>query len=106
MKNRKNFIKRNKLLIVFFVLFFIYISYTIYNQNLKFSELKKEEVFYENHMKNTSKKIEEVTEDLEKSQSLEAIEKIAREKLNMVKPNEIIYIIQDNDTDDDNSLDK
>ena len=95
MRKKTSFIRRNKFLIIFFILFSIYISYTIYNQNIKYNSLKEEEAFYQNKMKDLHKQIEEVNEEIEKSKSLEAIEKLAREKLNMVKPNEIIYIIQD-----------
>ncbi|BEP27902.1 FtsB family cell division protein [Helicovermis profundi] len=102
MNNRKKFIIRNKLIIIFFVLFTVYISYTLYNQNIKFDELKKEELFYDNNIKNSNKKIEEINEEIKQSESLDAIEKIAREKLNMVKPNEIIYIIQDSEKKEDN----
>lgn len=77
-----------KLIMVACIIYFII---TIYNQQKKLDE-------YKSNIAVVEKKIEEKTEykeslvDLkENASSLEYIEKIAREKLQMYKPNEKVY---------------
>ncbi len=96
-KSKKGFLKRNKIIIVFFFVFFLYVSYTIISNEAKYKELKVEEENYNKEIARLKEEIETLKIEIEKSQSHEIIEKIAREKLKMVKPNEIIYIIQDDD---------
>lgn len=105
-KSKKGFLRRNKIIIVFFIIFFIYIGYTIFSNETKYKELKAEENNYNKEIEALKEEIESLKIEIEKSQSHETIEKIAREKLKMVKPNEIIYIIQDNekDTDSENTF--
>lgn len=96
-KSKKGFLKRNKIIIVFFVIFFIYVGYTIVSNESKYKELKADEEKYNKEIAVLKEEIESLKIEIEKSQSHEMIEKIAREKLKMVKPNEIIYIIQENE---------
>lgn len=96
-KSKKGFLKRNKIIIVFFVIFFIYVGYTIVSNESKYKELKSDEEKYNKEIAVLKEEIESLKIEIEKSQSHEMIEKIAREKLKMVKPNEIIYIIQENE---------
>lgn len=69
----------------------------------KNKELEYEAEQYDKEIAALKEQIEGLKLEIEKSQSHEVIEKIAREKLKMVKPNEIIYIIQDNNTDVESS---
>lgn len=85
--NIKKLIK--KVLIIAFAIYFIV---TIYNQ-------QKTLIGYRNSIQNLEEEIneeEEYKQSLlslkENANSLEYIEKIAREKLNMYKPNEKVYI--------------
>jgi len=101
-KSKKGFLKRNKIIIVFFIIFFVYIGYTVISNESRYKELKTEEENYNEEITVLKEEIESLKIEIEKSQSHEIIEKIAREKLKMVKPNEIIYIIQDNEEEINN----
>ncbi len=95
MKKKKAVVKRNKYLILFLVVFLSYVGYSVVQTEIKIQELRaKETTLKEELMKLTEEK-ESLTQQLEESKSLESIERIAREKLKMVKTNEVIYIIQD-----------
>ena len=79
----------NKILIVAFV---IYVAVTIINQQKTLNA-------YQDNIASVEKEIEEATERKESlvslkenANSLEYIEKIAREKLNMYKPDEKVYM--------------
>ena len=88
-------VKRNKYLILFMVVFLSYIGYTVVKTEIKIQELKANEAILKEELNKLTEEKETLTKELENSKSLESIEKIAREKLKMVKPNEVIYIIQD-----------
>lgn len=97
MAKKRNFIRRNKLMMALFVLFSIYIGTTLVRQELKMHELQSEEKQVKNQMEALSGEIDIMKEDLKASQSLEFTEKMAREKLKMVKPDEIVYILKEPD---------
>lgn len=102
-KSKISFFRRNKIIIVFFIIFFSYVGYTLFMNEEKNKELEYEAEQYDKEIAALKEQIEGLKLEIEKSQSHEVIEKIAREKLKMVKPNEIIYIIQDNNTDVESS---
>lgn len=94
-KRRKgSFLKRNRIAIVFLGCLLIYSSITIVNQEIKLRDLRDEEKQLQKKVGELQNKVSEMEKKVEESTSLEFIEKIAREKLKMVKQNEIIYIIQ------------
>ena len=95
MKKKAVAVKRNKYLIIFMVVFLSYIGYTVVQTEIKIQELKANEVILKEELNKLTEEKDTLTRELEDSKSLESIEKIAREKLKMVKPNEVIYIIQD-----------
>ncbi len=97
MAKKRNFIRRNKLMMALFVLFSIYIGTTLVRQELKMHELQAEEKQVKTQMEALSGEIDIMKEDLKASQSLEFTEKMAREKLKMVKPDEIVYILKEPD---------
>lgn len=71
---------------------FIYIMAIFWNQNslMKDLETKKQEV--QTEVDNIKNEIKELEEEIKDSESLQFVEKVAREDLGMVKPREIIYI--------------
>lgn len=81
------------LLIKLFALFLIiYFFITIYNQQQEINSLK---VIYEDksfEYSEKQKELKKVEDELKNIDSKEFIEKQAREKLKMVKPNETVYI--------------
>ena len=92
-ENRKKSVSKNKLplatklLIVFLVLI---VSYSYGRGFMKLNSLNKELQALENELMELRIRNSQLLEDLEYISSEEAIEKIAREKLGLVKPNEII----------------
>lgn len=96
MKKKKGLVvKRNKYLIFVLVVFLAYIIYSIAQAEIKIQELRAREATLTEELNKLTEEKETLTKQLEDSKSLESIEKIAREKLKMVKPNEVIYIIQE-----------
>lgn len=93
--NKKHPLLRHKFLILFIIAFSIYFVITIINQEILLRELKVEEVRLNQEIEKLSEEKDKLERDLKESQSLDNIEKIARSKLKMVMPNEIIYVIQE-----------
>ncbi len=91
-KTKKRLRKKIKLIHILLPSLFIYVAIIYYNQNKMLEELqfKKEQNISEVNQLNDE--IEDLTDQIENSNSLEFIERIAREDLGMVKPREIIYI--------------
>lgn len=82
-------------MVVLSIVFAIYVSTALISQELQYRKLLQEEADYYMEIEALNEEIERLESRLESSQDPRAIEKIAREKLKMVKPNEIIYIIQE-----------
>lgn len=95
MKKKSVVVKRNKYLILFLVVFMGYIGYSVVQTEIKIQELKSREATLKEELIKLTEEKDTLTKQLEESKSLESIERIAREKLKMVKPNEVIYIIQE-----------
>lgn len=85
--------KKGFRLIHFIILFvFIYIIVVFWKQETLLNELeaKKQENLLE--VENLQKDIGNLKKEIQDSDSLKFVEKVAREELGMVKPREIIYI--------------
>lgn len=87
--------RRHKLIIIVFVVVSLYFSYNYFKQ-----EMKLQEILQANHEKKIEiqkidNRIEKLEKDLKDVKSNENIAKIAREKLKMIYPDEILYIIED-----------
>lgn len=95
MKKRSVAVKRNKFLILFLIVFLGYIGYSVVQTEIKIQELRTREITLKEELVKLTDEKDSLSKQLEESKSLESIERIAREKLKMVKPNEVIYIIQD-----------
>lgn len=104
MKGAARFLKRNRVVVLFAIAFIIYVGVTILRQEVKLRQLKAEEAACQAEIMLLKEDVEELEEELENASSPETIERIAREKLKMVKPNEIIYIIQENETLSDDAV--
>jgi len=88
-------LKRHKLIIIVFVVVFIYFSYNYFKQETKLQELYNENCQKKIEMQKIDNRIEKLEKDLRDVKSNENIAKIAREKLKMIYPEEILYIIED-----------
>ncbi len=95
MAKRRHIIKRNRFFMGLVLLFSLYIGTTLVRQEVKIHELRQEEKQVSGQLAGLNEEIGVLKEDLEASQSLEFSEKIAREKLKMVKPDEIVYILKE-----------
>ena len=74
------------------IAFFIYFAVTIYNQLKMLDSYKSNIASVEDEIKEEEEHKQSLISLKENANSLEYIEKIAREKLNMYKPNEKVYI--------------
>ena len=93
-KSKNNFFKRNKLLLIGIVAVLGYYSYHMYQTENKLDEYKAVQKELKNEIAFIERDIDKLEDEYIYSQSTEAVEKIAREKLKMVKPNEIIFLIK------------
>ncbi len=91
------FLKRHTILSVIFVIGLIYVGVTYISQEMKLNELKAKEELFQEQILFLQEEVDIAQQDLDKISSSESIEKLAREKLKMVRPNEIIYIIQEDE---------
>lgn len=74
------------------IAFIIYAMTTFMNQEKVLSSYKEQEMQVANQIEEAKEYQEELNINKENANSLEYIEKVAREKLNMYYPNEKIYI--------------
>lgn len=90
MKKRKRIGFRLRHLV--FLLLVLYISVIMLNQRKLMGNLQSKKMELQNEIKTLNEDINELNEEIEESDSLEFVEKVAREELGMVKPREIIYV--------------
>lgn len=109
MKNNRQKSKRKKKnkfsTIIVLAVLFISVTFTIklVEQKKSLNQLKAEKANYESQMTSLNNEIEELKEDYEKKDSMEFVEKIAREKLGMVKSQEIVVIEDEEKEEKDKS---
>lgn len=95
-KKKNKGIRIRHILILFFI---IYVCTTMISQQKKIGELKAQEVKKGKEVKKLEEEVNELDKEIKNSDSLEFIEKVAREELKMVKPREIIYVDKNNNKD-------
>jgi len=88
-------LKRHRLIIMVFVVVFIYFSYNYFKQEMKLQELYNENCQKKVEIQKIDNRIENLENDLKDVKSNENISRVAREKLKMIYPDEILYIIED-----------
>ncbi|MCT4509479.1 MAG: cell division protein FtsL [Tepidibacter sp.] len=96
MRDRKTKKKKFNIYSLAFKLFIFFIlcssSYSVINQGIMIRQYKKEIKNLNEQIKQEEESIKNVKKEIENYKTDEYIEKIARERLKMVKPGEIIYI--------------
>ncbi len=93
MKTRKPRRRRRiKLRYLLIIGLLIYISSIFINQKKLMNKMRLKKAALEVEIDALEEEIGELENDLENSDSLEFVEKVARDELGMVKPREIIYI--------------
>lgn len=74
------------------ILFISYLSITFVKQEIQIRELKNKRVKAQKQVDLLEREVDSLKEEIQNSDSLIFIEKIAREELGMVKPREIIVV--------------
>ena len=97
MKKKRKKKKISKLRIVFIGLL-IYVAVIMLNQNSMMRDLENKKTLLTEDIHILEEEIEELNDELDNSDSLEFVEKVAREELGMVKPREIIVIDKEKST--------
>lgn len=87
-------LKRNWLITTLFCFFSVWAIITLVRQEMKLAELHREEISHKAQLETLKKEITSLEQEIMKSQSSEFIEQMAKEKLKMVKNDEIIYYIK------------
>ncbi|SHH51740.1 FtsB family cell division protein [Tepidibacter thalassicus] len=90
---------KKKRINVYGIVFFVFVlsilisgTYNFIHQGILIKEYKKEIVKLQDKIKKEDDEISKIKEDIKNYKKDEYIEKIARERLKMVKPGELIYI--------------
>lgn len=84
--------KRIKIIHLLILALAIYLGMTFLNQQKLIKALESEKLKKQQEIEKLNSEIADIEEKLEYTDSLEYIEKMAREELKMVKPDEIIII--------------
>lgn len=100
-KIKRKFFKRNRVTILIILIILGYYAYNMYQTDLKLKEYKETQSDLKAEIESLERDINRLVDEFAYSQTPEAVEKIAREKLKMVKPNEIIYLIKGEESEGD-----
>ena len=75
-----------------FLLLLVYTTYTFVSQHIKLSQREKIATEVLEEINNANLEQEQLEKELENANSPEYLEKMAREKLGLVKPNERVFV--------------
>jgi len=98
-KIKRKFFRRNRVTILIILIILGYYAYNMYQTDLKLKEYKATQLDLKSEIESLERDINRLVDEYAYSQTPEAVEKIAREKLKMVKPNEIIYLIKGDESE-------
>lgn len=93
MKARKSFIRKNTIAVIILIITLVVTGIKTISVEMMYRELQAEEEEYLIKIKELEETLEEKKKDLSEVDSLDFVEKYARETLKMVKPNEVYFII-------------
>lgn len=101
-KNRRKKRTNRRLNILFLVstIITIFLMFTFIGQRIKIANLNKESKLLKVEQENLEKQIDDLVKEIKEVNSLEYIEKKARQELGMIKKDENIYVNPD-DTDEE-----
>ena len=91
----KKFFRKNKYILIVLFALLVYILVILINQEIKYREMIAERDSYTSEIEELKETISELTEMIDEISTPEYIEKMARERLQMVKPDELIYILEE-----------
>lgn len=93
MGKRKGRKKKNlRLIHILLILVIFWVGRSIINQQITIRQMEKTIMEEEKEIEKLEREIEALSKEIKEKDSLEFIEKTAREDLKMVKPREIMYI--------------
>lgn len=87
-----NILEINKIINLLLILVVVYFIFTFVNQQAKLNSYNKDISYYTTQIEELNEKKEELLATQENVNSKEYIEQVAREKLDMYLPNEIVYV--------------
>lgn len=102
---RKSRKRRFRLRHIMIIGLLIYLVIVFINQQQRISKLESQKESKNEEVKELEKEIGYLQEKIKHTDSLDYIEKIAREELKMIKPGEIIYIDKDKNENKDKFID-
>lgn len=91
-KGRKKLIKGNRLFYMIILFGMLYVVWVFGNQQIRLRTLQQQEKEKQQQVAALKQEILRLEEEIQQSNTPQFVERIAREQLKMVKPNEIIYI--------------
>ena len=91
-KKKKSIIKGNRLFYIVIFSVILYVAWIFGNQQIKLQTFQQQEQEKQKQVAALKQEVLRIEEEIKQSNTPEFIEKVAREQLKMVKPNEIIYI--------------
>lgn len=94
MKTKRKFFKRNKVTFLIVLMLLGYYGFLMYQTETKLDELKGVQKELKTEIAMIDRDIDKLEDEYIYSLSTEAVEQIARKRLKMVKPNEIIFLIK------------
>ncbi|WP_223376784.1 FtsB family cell division protein [Schnuerera sp. xch1] len=92
MKKKKRGKREFRLKHFIFLLIVFWVGKTLISQSIVMNDLSEEKLRKEQEVVELQGKIEQLQMEIKNKDSLTFVEKVAREKLGLVKPREIIYI--------------
>lgn len=93
MRSRKSFIKKNTIAVVILIIILIITGIKTISIELMYRDLQAEEKEYLREIKELEDTLNNKKKELSEVDTLDFVEKYARETLKMVKPNEVYFII-------------
>lgn len=99
MKSKKSIIKKNSIAILILIVVAVISGVKTLSKEISYRELKVTEQEYLSEIRKLKEVKSDKEKDLNNVDTLEFVEKFAREKLKMVKPNEVYFIINYSEDD-------
>ncbi len=99
-KRKKRTNRRLNILFLTSTIITVFLMFTFIGQRIKIASLNKESKLLKVEQENLEKQIDDLVKEIKEVNSLEYIEKKAREELGMIKKDENIYVNPD-DTDEE-----
>ncbi len=90
----RKFLKRNRMILICMVFLGIYFIYNMHTSNQKLEALNALKLELESEIRTLENDIVKLNDAYEYVQTPDAVERSAREKLKMVRANEIIFLIR------------